>query len=44
MTGSFMRRWVFVVTAGETLGFIIPAAVGGVLALTSAPAPLSTPS
>lgn len=37
MTGSFMRRWVLVVTAGETLGFIIPAAVGGVLALASAP-------
>lgn len=37
MTGSFVRRWVLAVTAGETIGFMIPAAVGGVLALTAAP-------
>jgi hypothetical protein len=37
MTGSFMQRWVFAVTAGETIGFMIPAAVGGVLALAAAP-------
>ena len=37
MTGTFMRRWVFAVTAGETIGFMIPAAVGGVLALAAAP-------
>lgn len=37
MTGSFMRRWVLAVTAGETIGFMIPAAVGGVLALAAAP-------
>ena len=24
MTGTFMRRWVFAVTAGETIGFMIP--------------------
>ncbi|QCO99677.1 hypothetical protein FCN77_20675 [Arthrobacter sp. 24S4-2] len=37
MRGSFMCRWVLAVTAGETIGFMIPAAVGGVLALSAAP-------
>ena len=32
-----MRRWVLAVTVGETIGFMIPAAVGGVLALAAAP-------
>ncbi len=32
-----MRHWVFAVTAGEAIGFIIPAAMGGSLALAGAP-------
>ena len=39
----FFRRWVLAVTAGETLGFIIPAFVGGVLTLIAAPAPVVYP-
>ena len=35
--GSFVRRWVLAVTVGETIGFMIPAAVGGVLALAAVP-------
>lgn len=37
MKRTFLRRWVFAVTAGEAIGFIIPAAVGGSLALAEAP-------
>lgn len=37
MTGSFMRRWVLAVTAGEAIGFMVPAAVGGLLAMAAAP-------
>jgi hypothetical protein len=34
---AFLRRWVIAVTAGEALGFMIPAAVGGVLAVSATP-------
>ncbi|WP_142057840.1 hypothetical protein [Pseudarthrobacter sp. B4EP4b] len=34
---AFLRKWVVAVTAGEALGFTIPAAVGGVLAVAAAP-------
>lgn len=39
--GDFsMGRWIVAVTAGESLGFAIPAVVGGALALAAAPTPL----
>lgn len=37
MKSTVMRRWVLSVTAGEAIGFIVPAVVGGSLALTEAP-------
>lgn len=43
MRRPFMRRWVLAVTAGETIGFIIPAAVGGALAFAAAPASVVYP-
>jgi hypothetical protein len=44
MAGRFMRRWMVAVTAGEALGFVIPASVGGLLALTSAPGAVVYPA
>lgn len=37
MRTTFLRRWILAVTAGEAIGFMIPAVVGGFLALTAAP-------
>jgi hypothetical protein len=33
MRRTFLQRWVISVTVGESIGFVIPAAVGGVLAM-----------
>lgn len=38
MTDRFLRRWLLWATLGEAVGFIVPATVGGVLALSVAPA------
>lgn len=43
MTGSFMRRWILAVTAREAIGFMVPAAVGGLLALAAAPGFVACP-
>jgi hypothetical protein len=40
ITGRFYPRWVLAVTLGETLGFAVPAAVGGILTLWAAPTAL----
>lgn len=37
MTGPLRRRWVIAVTAGEAVGFMIPAAAGGVMAVAATP-------
>lgn len=37
MTGTLRRRWVMAVTAGESAGFVIPAAAGGVMAVAGTP-------
>lgn len=37
MTGTLRRRWVVAVTAGESAGFVIPAAAGGVMAVAGTP-------
>ena len=37
MRSTFLRRWILAVTAGEATGFLIPAAAGGMVALTAAP-------
>ncbi|MCU1568889.1 MAG: hypothetical protein JWQ56_3826 [Pseudarthrobacter sp.] len=41
---AFLHRWVIAVTAGEAVGFMIPAAVGGVLAVAATPSFLVYPS
>jgi len=38
MSRTFLGRWVLAVTAGEAIGFMVPAAIGGMMALAAAPA------
>jgi hypothetical protein len=44
MNARFWPRWMLAVTAGETIGFAIPALTGGMLALLSAPVFVVYPS
>ncbi|MFJ5956443.1 heme-binding protein [Paenarthrobacter sp. NPDC092416] len=44
MQQQFLWRWVFAVTAGEAIGFVIPAAVGAGLALSAAPGSVVYPA
>lgn len=44
MSARFWHRWMLAVTAGETIGFAVPALTGGMLALLSAPVLVVYPS